>query len=174
MILLHSRPTMSSVTFTFLNNYSRGLNPIITILCFPDKSSAEENEEDIPVEDTAQHEAPLDIDPDPVRVRRHSHADGDVGWSDQDMAVELPVFEEDVGVSATVDAQSDEFDCFSLFFPKEMIKLVKTETNRYAGQCIEKLRRSNKLKPNSLWHKWKPVKLFEMYKFFFKNSKSKS
>lgn len=52
---------MSSVTFTFLNNYSRGLNPIITILCFPDNSSAEENEEDIPVEDTAQHEAPLDI-----------------------------------------------------------------------------------------------------------------
>ena len=43
-----------------------------------------------------------------------------------------------------------------------MIKHFKTETNRYA----DKLRRTNKLKPRSVWQTWTGVRLHEMYLFF--------
>jgi len=42
-----------------------------------------------------------------------------------------------------------------------MIKHIKTEINRYA----DKLRRTNKLKPHSIWQTWTGVRLHEMYLF---------
>lgn len=77
-----------------------------------------------------------------------------------------PVFSGDPRVTATLDHTSDEYDCFSVFFDKDIVVLVKQETNRYASTIIAKLRRTNKLKPNSLWNKWSPVKVHEVYNFF--------
>ncbi|KAG8255896.1 hypothetical protein J6590_081181 [Homalodisca vitripennis] len=64
------------------------------------------------------HESGLDY-PEPVRVRRHRHADGGDGWSDQDIAMDLSVFVEDIGVCVSMDPHSDEFDCFSLVSPNK-------------------------------------------------------
>jgi hypothetical protein len=47
-----------------------------------------------------------------------------------------------------------------------MIKHIKTETNRYAKPIADKLRRTKKLKPHSIWHTWTAVKLHEMFLFF--------
>ena len=57
-------------------------------------------------------------------------------------------------------------DFFSIFFPESMIKHIKTETNRYAKSIADKLRRTKKLKPHSIWHTWTGVRLHEMYLFF--------
>jgi hypothetical protein len=102
----------------------------------------------------------------PAKRRRVNLPQISNSWSDQDKNVQLPVFEEVIGVCAPVNAGYDEFDCFSLFFTREFMKIIKMETNRYAGTCIEKLRRKNQLKPNSLWQKWVPIKMSEIYYFF--------
>lgn len=78
----------------------------------------------------------------------------------------LPTFEEHTGVTADINETSSPYDCFSIFFPLSIVHHVKKETNRYAAAIVTKLRRSNKLKPNSLLNKWQPVKLHEVYLFF--------
>jgi len=47
-----------------------------------------------------------------------------------------------------------------------MIKHIKTETNRYNKSIAAKLRRTNKLKPHSIWKTCTRVRLHEMYLFF--------
>jgi len=47
-----------------------------------------------------------------------------------------------------------------------MIKHIKTETNRYDKSTADKRRRTNKLKPHSIWQKCTGVRLHEMYFFF--------
>lgn len=47
--------------------------------------------------------------------------------------------------------------------------MIKKETNRYAYTNIQKLKRANKLKLNSVWNKWLPVKECEIYSFFCSN-----
>lgn len=86
-------------------------------------------------------------------------------WSDTDEQPELPVFE--MGTSSVpIDPNCDPFHCFSVFFYLNMIKLIKTETNRYAAETIASLKRQNKIKKNSMWHRWSTVKLKEIYCFF--------
>jgi len=87
--------------------------------------------------------------------------------------IELEVFQQTVGQfseqsgpTAAVDDSSTPFDFFSIFFPESMIKHIKTETNRYAKSIADKLRRTKKLKPHSIWHTWTGVRLHEMYLFF--------
>lgn len=87
-------------------------------------------------------------------------------WSDVDCQLELPVFEEQCGVTVQMPGDADELHCFLLFFTEEILNHIKSETNRYAADNIEKMQRTNKLKPNSLWVTWKPVTTGEMYKFF--------
>lgn len=43
------------------------------------------------------------------------------------------------------------------------MKLFKSETNKYAKTMTDKLRRTNRLKKNSVWGKWVAVKLHEVY-----------
>lgn len=38
-------------------------------------------------------------------------------------------------MSNNINCQSTEFDIFNIFFPIQMIKLIKKETNRYAFTC---------------------------------------
>jgi len=75
----------------------------------------------------------------------------------------VPQFSEQSGSSAAVDDSSTPFDFFfvAIFFQEFMIKHIKTETNRYA----DKLRRTNKLKPHSIWQTWTGVRLYEMCLF---------
>lgn len=76
------------------------------------------------------------------------------------------VFTSMSGVSDEVLGKSTEIEFFSIFFPDNLIKLIKKETNRYAYSIIRSLRRKNMLKQNSIWHKWKPVNISEIYSFF--------
>ncbi|XP_039301196.1 piggyBac transposable element-derived protein 4-like, partial [Nilaparvata lugens] len=103
-------------------------------------------------------------------LRKRTRFDADLrqdeGWNSDDNLPDLPVFEEISGVRADLDETSTEFDCFSLFFSKEVMKNIKVETNRYAGCTIIKLRRQNQLKEHSLWNKWHCVTVEEMYSFF--------
>jgi hypothetical protein len=69
-------------------------------------------------------------------------------------------------MSNNINCQSTEFDIFNIFFPIQMIKLIKKETNRYAFMCIRSLRRKNALKSNCIWQKWKPVTVSDIYAFF--------
>lgn len=87
-------------------------------------------------------------------------------WTEEDGKPALPVFQEDSGVKAEINSDSSVFDCFSLFFDLAMIKIIKTETNRYAATSIAEMRRTGTLKPNSTWQTWTTVKLFELYYFF--------
>lgn len=47
-----------------------------------------------------------------------------------------------------------------------MMRLIKTETSRYANTTISLLRRRNKISKRSMWQDWISVKLNEMYGFF--------
>jgi len=76
------------------------------------------------------------------------------------------LFTSSSGVSEEVLGKTTELDIFSIFFPDILIKLIKKETNRYAYSVIRPLRQKNMLKPNSIWHKWKPVTISEIHKFF--------
>ena len=46
------------------------------------------------------------------------------------------------------------------------MKHIKTETNRYAKSIADKLRRTKKLRPHSIWQTWTAVRLHEKYLFF--------
>lgn len=54
-------------------------------------------------------------------------------------------------------------DFFHLRWTKELVKFIKKETNRYAQ---EQIAQRQPLPPNSRFHKWKPVKVTELYEFF--------
>lgn len=118
-------------------------------------------------------DAVSDIVPTPIRRKRGRNGtnarrkptDTELGWTFTDSPPQGPIFEEQSGVSAPIDATSSALDCFSIFVPETMVKLFKSETNRYAASITDKLRRTNKLKPNSLWSLWRPVKLCEIYAF---------
>jgi hypothetical protein len=77
----------------------------------------------------------------------------------------LPRFSEQSGSNAAVVDSSTPF-FFSIFFPEFMMKQIKTETNRYAKSIADKLRRTNKLKPHSVWQTRTGVRIHEMYLFF--------
>lgn len=100
------------------------------------------------------------------RKRKTPPTDEELGWSNIDIQPPLPTFNENSGIKAAIDSNSTPFDVFSLFFPVHLVALFKTETNRYAKSIIDKLRRSNQLKANSIWAKWTTVKLHEVYQFF--------
>lgn len=99
------------------------------------------------------------------RVPKKKNRRDDSDWSTKDILPQLPVFQEECKVTAAVDKDSTELDFFYIFFDETIIRKIKTETNRYAGCTIEKLKRQNKLKKSSLWGKWVAVKLQEMYFF---------
>ena len=101
-----------------------------------------------------------------TRTSRQRTSDSALGWSAVDQQPPLPQFSEYSGALAAVDESSTPFDVFSLFFPECLIKHIKCETNKYAKVVGDKLRRSNKLKPHSIWSNWVGVKLHEMYIFF--------
>jgi hypothetical protein len=90
------------------------------------------------------------------------------GWTYEvrERPPENPVFEEVTRVLAPVDENSSVFDCFSIFFNDDFWKLVKTETNRYAGQMKAKQARRGLLKSGSMLYNWKPVTLQELKHFF--------
>lgn len=96
----------------------------------------------------------------------NKRSDQELGWIFDDTPPALPVFSEISGVSAPLDSTSTVSDCFNIFFSRDMVKHIKTETNRYAASIIDKLKRTNTLKKNSLWKVWQPVKIHEIYLFF--------
>jgi len=69
-------------------------------------------------------------------------------------------------VTNEVSENFTELECFKLYFPQFIVKLIKKETNRYAFSVIRSLKRRNIIKKNSVWHKWKPLNISEVYKFF--------
>ncbi|XP_046385713.1 piggyBac transposable element-derived protein 4-like [Ischnura elegans] len=97
---------------------------------------------------------------------RRIQCNADTGWSDEDNLPIIPVFEEESGVTASIDAASSPFECFELFFPPSIAKHIKVETNRYASSVIAKIRREKRVVKNSLWNSWQPVKMHEFYLFF--------
>lgn len=102
----------------------------------------------------------------PKRRRSDKPTDNELGWSNTDNQPQLPVFHEVSGIKANIDETSTPFEIFSLFFPDSLIRTFKSETNKYAKSITDKLRRSDKLKKNSIWGQWKTVKLHEIYLFF--------
>lgn len=94
-------------------------------------------------------------------------SDTDVGrWSFDDEIWNLPDFDERCGVIVPVDETLTPFDVFSLFFTENIVKFSKKETNKYANSFVDKLRRTVKLKTNSLQGKWTAIKTHEIYLFF--------
>jgi len=55
-------------------------------------------------------------------------------------------------VTNEVSENSTELECFQLYFPQFIVKLIKKETNRYAFSVIRSLKRRNIIKKNSVWH----------------------
>lgn len=101
------------------------------------------------------------------RPKKQKPTDEQLGWSLVDDQPLVPEFDEmNSGITANIDDTSTPFDVFSLFFPEWLVKLFKSETNKYAKAMTDKLRRQNKLKKNSIWGKWVTVKLHEVYNFF--------
>jgi hypothetical protein len=96
------------------------------------------------------------------RNSRNGTSDSALGWSFLDQQPSLPQFSEQSGSTTAVDDSSTTFDFFSIFFPECTIKHIKTETNRYAKSIADKLRRTNKLRPHSIWQTWTGVRLHEM------------
>jgi hypothetical protein len=119
--------------------------------------------------DTAQQSTSRPTSSDPPskkkRTSRNGTSDSALGWSFFDQQHSLPQFSKQSGSTAAVDDSSTPFDFFSIFFPESMVKHIKMETNRYAKSITDKLRRTNKLKPHSIWHTWTGVRLHEMYLF---------
>lgn len=92
----------------------------------------------------------------------------DPGWCSVDTPIDMPIFEEQPCVTAPIDNTSTALDCFQVFFSDFVVKLIKQETNRYAASMYTKLKRANKIKKNSRWNSWVPVKLQDIYLFFFR------
>lgn len=90
-------------------------------------------------------------------------------WKVKNTKPKPHVFSSTPNISTSLSAQSNELDFFKLFFPDHIIKMIKKETNRYAYTTIQKLKKANKLKLNSVWNKWLPVKECEIYSFFCSN-----
>ncbi|KAF8770192.1 PiggyBac transposable element-derived protein like [Argiope bruennichi] len=86
-----------------------------------------------------------------VKKNKTKNQRDDSEWSTNDILPQLPVFQEECKVTAAVDKDSTELDFFNIFFDETFIRKMKTETNRYAGCTIEKMKRQNKLKKSSLW-----------------------
>lgn len=106
------------------------------------------------------------IMPKPKRRRSDKPTDEELGWTNSDIQPQLPIFTETSGILANIDETTTPFEVFSLFFPESLIKTFKSETNKYAKSITDKLRRTDKLKKNSIWGQWKTVKLHEIYLFF--------
>lgn len=87
-------------------------------------------------------------------------------WKVKNTKPKPHVFSSTPNILTSLSAQSNELDFFKLFFPDHIIKMIKKETNRYAYTTIQKLKKANKLKLNSVWNKWLPVKECEIYSFF--------
>ncbi|XP_049938759.1 piggyBac transposable element-derived protein 4-like [Schistocerca serialis cubense] len=104
------------------------------------------------------------------RKRRRSSvpksSDAELGWTALDMQPSLPEFKEESGRVTEVGDCSSPFDIFSVFIPESVVKHIKAETNRYVKSIADKIRRSRKMKPNSMWSSWTGVQLHEMYLFF--------
>lgn len=77
-----------------------------------------------------------------------------------------PVFQESTGPNVNLDEGSSALDFFKLFFTDDLMRLIKTETNRYANSSIATLRRKNKISRRSVWNDWTTVKMNELYSFF--------
>ena len=67
---------------------------------------------------------------------QNSDSDIDTDWTDNDIQPTLPVFTRESAVTVAIDQNCSEFDCFSLFFDRDQIRNIKTETNRYAADKI--------------------------------------
>ncbi len=74
-------------------------------------------------------------------------------------------FSENVGVRFPFDDNPMERDIFLSVFNDEVFELLVRETNRYAEQEIEKLRRNERLRPHSRASLWKEVSMPEMKAF---------
>lgn len=99
--------------------------------------------------------------------RKKKSTDEELGWVNDDNQPILPEFDDyHSGIKAAIDETSTPIDIFSLFFPDFIFRIFKTETNKYAKSIIDKKRRNNSLKKNSIWGKWTTVKLHEIYLFF--------
>lgn len=120
--------------------------------------------------DEEAQESDSDQQPMPVRnkrPRKQKPTDAELGWTDVDDPPQLPQFDDlTSGITVNIDENSTPFDVFSLFFTETLVKLFKSETNKYAKVMTDKLRRTNSLKKNSVWAKWTTVKLYEVYNFF--------
>lgn len=98
------------------------------------------------------------------RNKKQKPTDEELGCSLIDDPPKLPEFDETTsGITASIDENSTPFDVFFNFFPESLVKLFKSETNKYAKTMTDKLRRTNRLKKNSVWGKWVTVKLHEVY-----------
>ncbi|XP_049958237.1 piggyBac transposable element-derived protein 4-like [Schistocerca serialis cubense] len=100
------------------------------------------------------------------RIQQQQSQNNVVEWVNDDVLQQLPLFEGVSNVLAPLSAESTEFDCWSVFIDANVIKNIKTETNRYAAATNSKLRMQNKITSRSLWANWSAVKLHEMYQFF--------
>lgn len=119
----------------------------------------ESDEED---EDRPMHVPPA-LDRLPVSHRRQGALPK---WRQKNSKPKPHPFTGNQYITNEVNENSTELKCFQLYFPQFIVKLIKKETNRYAFSVIRSLKRRNVIKKNSIWHKWKPLTISEVYKFF--------
>ena len=60
-------------------------------------------------------------------------------WKVTDDRPPLPVFCEVSGVRAPVHSGSSLLDCFEQFFSRDIVKIIKSNTNRYAASSLDKM-----------------------------------
>lgn len=74
----------------------------------------------------------------------------------------IPTFSGDSGLKFDPDTVSSPGDAFALFIMRDMIKLFKSETNRYARQTTAQLTQNDSLKEHSRLQDWKTVTEMDM------------
>ena len=98
-----------------------------------------------------------------ARGRRPNAADISRPWNNNGTARNRFVFTGNPGIKARIDDASDPLEFFKLFFTDELIDIIVTETNRYAGQFLAE--NQGALKERSRAKEWKETDAKEIKVF---------
>jgi len=110
---------------------------------FISSSSSSEEEEAVQREPDRGRKGPCRA------LAKHANTGFELGWKEKIQTVQKPAL---YGVSIInknfhITQYSSPWDMFDIFFSPEMFKLIQKETNRYAGQQINKKKQEGPLKP---------------------------
>ena len=116
------------------------------------------------------------VQPEPDRSRNRirwtlpkcANRDFELGWTEQIQTVQKPAFSGIPGINKNFHTTQDTcpWDIFEIFLSPEMFKIILKETDRYATQQINKIKKESPLTPKSVFAQRNTVSWQEIKNYF--------